>query len=72
MTEYTVREYDEEDYKVARETMTDEKALELVESIDRGWLPDYNFTGKEDDYEHYLLHMALHRAEDALRERLKK
>lgn len=72
MTEYTVREYDKEDYEVARETMTDEKALELVERIDRGWLPDYNFTGKEDDYENYLLHMALNRAEDALRERLKK
>lgn len=69
MREYTVREYEMEDYEMAKESMTNEEAINLLEYINRGWIPDYNFTGKEDDFENYKLHMAMLKAIEALKNR---
>jgi hypothetical protein len=67
MRTYTVTEYDREDYDAVRENMTNDEAIRLLERIDRGWIPDYNFTGTEDDFENYKLHQALYKAMDALK-----
>ena len=64
---YTVKsstmviEYEMDDYDAARDNMSDSKAIDLLKRIDRGYIPDYNFTGKEDDFEYYKLHMAIQR-----------
>lgn len=50
----------------------DEKAIDILERISRGWLPNYNFSGEESDFENYCLHQAIYRAQDALRERTNK
>ena len=47
--------------------MTNDEAICLLERIDRGWIPDYNFTGTEDDFENYKLHQALYKAMNALK-----
>ena len=67
MRTYTVTEYDREDYDTVREDMTNDEAIRLLEHIDRGWIPDYNFTGTEDDFQNYKLHRALYKAMDALK-----
>ena len=69
MREYVVKEYDMQDYDDFRDNLTGDKAIELLERISRGYLPDYDFTGSEDDFDHYCLHMAIRRAIDALQER---
>ena len=66
MKQYTVTEYELEDYEDFRDNLTDEKAIELLERISRGWLPDYNFTGTEDDFDNYCLHKAIDKAIEAL------
>lgn len=53
MREYTVREYDMDDYDIQRDkidNMTYTELAEAVRGIARGWLPDYNFTGEEGDF----------------------
>ena len=53
MREYTVREYDMEDYDIQRDQIDEMSNQELADSIRgiaRGWLPDYNFTGDESDF----------------------
>lgn len=57
MAQYTMNDYDR-----AEEDMTDEDEILLIEYIKRGHLPDYNFTGNEEDYENYKLHIVLKRA----------
>ena len=69
MRTYTVTEYDKEDYEEFKNNLTDKRAIELLEQISRGWLPDYNFTGEEGDFENYCLHQAIYRAIEALEER---
>lgn len=66
MRTYTVNEYDQEDYSRAREEMTDHEAVRILEKIDRGFLPGYDFTGEPVDFENYKLHAALDRAIRAL------
>ena len=72
MREYIVREYDKEDYDIGRDSMTITDAITRLESIDRGWLPDYNYTGNESDYEAYLNHVAMRKAIETLKDRLKE
>ena len=71
MRTYTVTEYDKEDYDAVRENITDEEILHALESIERGWLPDWNYTGTEDDFESYKLHIALYKVIDVVKERMK-
>ena len=72
MRTYTVTEYEQEDYQNFKDNLTDEKAIEILGRISRGWLPDYNFSGDESDFENYCLHQGIYRAQDALKERMKK
>ena len=69
MREYVVKEYDMQDYDDFRDNLTGDKAIELLERISRGYLPDYNFTGTEDDFDYYCLHQAIYKAIEALEER---
>jgi len=71
MKEYVVREYEQSDYDKAREEMTFEKANEVLGQIGRGYLPDYNYTGSEDDYDHFILHLAIRKAQEACKEMAK-
>lgn len=59
---YTVREYDMEDYEAARDSMTLDDVVKYLAYVKRGYVPDYNFTGNEDDFERYLLHTAICKA----------
>ena len=72
MRTYTAIEYEKEDYQNFKDNLTDEKAIDILERISRGWLPNYNFSGEESDFENYCLHQAIYRAQDALRERTNK
>lgn len=66
MRTYTVNEYEQEDYSQAKENMSDHEAALLLERIDRGWVPGYDFTGTQQDFENYKLHVALDRTIKAL------
>lgn len=71
MKQYTVTEYELKDYDDFKENLTDEHAIALLERIDRGYLPDYNFSGKESDFDYYCLHQAIYRAIGALEDKKK-
>lgn len=66
MKTYTVIEYEMEDYDAFRDGLSNAEAASLLSSIERGWIPDYNFTGTESDFENYKLHAALYRAIEVL------
>ena len=69
MREYTVREYDREDYDIQKELIKEMSRQELADSvreIARGWLPDYNFTGEESDYDNYRYQMIMRRAAEII------
>ena len=57
-----IRNYDMADYENVRNSMTPDDIVNYLEYIKRGYIPDYNFTGNEDDYEKYKLHMAINKA----------
>ena len=67
MRTYTVTEYEKEDYENLRENITNDEVLEMLEEIERGLIPDYNFDNTERDFENYKLHLALYKAMDAIR-----
>ena len=62
----TVNEYEQEDYSQARENMSSHEAALLLEKIDRGWIPGYDFTVTQQDFDNYRLHVALDKAIKAL------
>lgn len=72
MREYTVREYDMEDYEYIRDNITDEEIISILEYIEGGYIPDWNFSKTENDYENYKLHIALWKAIDAIKAKMKK
>ena len=64
MREHMVKEYELEDYGNQKETVENMSGKELADSvrgIARGWLPDYNFTGDESDFDNHKLHMIMNR-----------
>lgn len=69
MRTYAVTEYEKVDYELVRENISNEEAVNLLERIERGWIPDYGFSGTEDDFDNYKLHVALYKAIDALQTR---
>lgn len=69
MRQYTVIEYGQEDYEDFKRNLTNEQAIGLLERIQRGYLPDYNFNGTERDFDYYCLHKAIDKAIEALEER---
>ena len=66
MKEYVIKKYDYEDY-VAVENMSPDETINILEHIKRGYIPDYNFTGNEDDLERYKLHVAMNKAINIIR-----
>ena len=68
MIEYTVRNYDMADYENAKKSMTPDDVINCLEYIKRGYVPDYNFTGSEDDFERYKLHMAICKAIEIIKD----
>ena len=69
MIQYTVTEYDMEDYEMFRATLTDEAAADLLDQISRGWIGRYIIDGTERDFDLFTLHVALARGAEALRGR---
>lgn len=64
MKEYTIKEYDKEDYEIQKdiiENMSHQELAEYIRGIARGWIPDYNFTGDESDFDNYKYHMIMNR-----------
>ena len=68
MKEYTVKEYEIDDYKSAKDAMIKEDIVDILEYIKRGYIPDYNYTGSEDDFERYKMHIAMSKAIEAIKE----
>lgn len=66
MRKYEVTEYDMNDYNDFENNLTPQRAIEILEYIDRGYLPDYNFTGTENDFEYHSLHCAMRMAMEYL------
>lgn len=69
MREYTVREYDKEDYDIQKDMIKEMSRKELADNIRgiaRGWLPDYNFTGEERDYDAHRRQMIMCRAAEII------
>ncbi len=54
--------YNMENYNAIKENMTNEEAAHFLEIINRGYIPDYQFNGSEDDYYNYCLHIAIRKA----------
>lgn len=67
MKEYIVREYEMEDYDEYKHSLTAEEVLNQLETIERGWLPDYNYGKSEDDFERFKLHQAIFKAIDVIK-----
>lgn len=67
MREYLVKEYDMEDYSAARDNMTLDDIANSLAHIQRGYVGDYSFTGAEDDFERYKLHIAMSKAIDIIK-----
>lgn len=67
MREYTVREYEQEDYDKAK-NMSLDQVIEMLPIIARGWLPDYTYDhdGTEEEYERFVNQMAMLWAEKYL------
>jgi len=66
------RKYDTSDYDFGRDSMTNTDVIARLERIDRGWIPDWNYTGEKDDYENYLDHVAVWKAIEALKDKVEK
>lgn len=66
MRTYTITEYDEQDYDNYKNDITLTEIINNLEYIKRGYVGDYNFTGKEDDFERFKLHVSLNKAVDML------
>lgn len=71
MRQYTVTEYEQEDYEDFKRNLTNEQTIEFLERIQRGYLPDYNFTGTESDFDYFKLHMAIQRGIAAIEKEMK-
>ena len=72
MIEYTIRNYDMTDYENARDSMTSNDIVNYLAYIQRGYVPDYDFTGNEDDFERYKLHMAISKAIEIIKNKEEK
>ena len=69
MIEYTIRKYDMEDYDIQSEQvdkMSNQELADSIRKIARGWLPDYNFSGDESDFDNHKRHMIMDRVDKIL------
>lgn len=56
--------YDMEDYDIQEKQvneMSNQELAENVKNIARGWLPDYNFTSDECDFDNHKYQMIMRR-----------
>ena len=67
MREYTVREYDKEDYDRQYDEMSTADVICALDAIKRKMLPPCEISGKEDDYLAHKYHVAMDRAISAMR-----
>lgn len=72
MRTYTVTEYEQEDFDAVKDNMTAKKAIEILESLPRGWFP-YRMPSWSDkvtisDYENYKMCCAIWFAIDLLKQ----
>lgn len=63
---YTITEYDQQDYDNYENTISIDEIISNLKHIKRGYIGDYNYTGKEDDFERYKLHVSICKAVESL------
>ena len=71
MRTYTVTEYDKEDYDAQSKEiseMTNNELAQEIRKIARGWLPDYNYTGEENDFDNHKRQIIMSRVATILEE----
>ncbi len=64
----TVTTYDMEDYRAVDDNMDIDAVIEKLPIIARGFLPDYDFSGEEWDYENYCNQTVMEKAVSMLKE----
>lgn len=62
MRTYTVTEYEKSDYDDYENNITIDEIIKNLEYIRRGHVGDYEYTGEEEDFELFKLHMAVFKA----------
>lgn len=65
----TYTEYEMEDYNAQRDEIYNQPLdilAQNIRSIARGWLPDYNFSGKESDFYNHRQQMIMSRVAEIL------
>lgn len=62
MKTYTITEYETKDYDNFENDLTKQEIINGLRSIARGWLPDYNYTGTEEDFDYFKNHAIIHKA----------
>lgn len=71
MISYTVTIYEESDFRKVENEMTDARAIEILESLPRGWFPynkpEYGVDCKQSDIDNYEICLAIKRAISSLR-----
>lgn len=71
MKKYTVTIYEESDFRKIENEMTDARAVEILESLPRGWFPynkpEYGVDCKQSDIDNYEICLAIKRAISSLR-----
>ena len=71
MISYTVTIYEESDFRKVENEMTDARAVEILESLPRGWFPynkpEYGVDCKQSDIDNYEICLAIKRAISSLR-----
>lgn len=59
-----IREYEFDDYMAVKDELSREELCNLLFYIKHEYLPDYKFSGTEEDFENYKLQMAIYKAID--------
>lgn len=71
MMSYTVTIYEESDFRKVKNEMTDARAIEILESLERGWFPynkpEYGVGCKQSDLDNYEICLAIERVVSSLR-----
>ena len=66
MKQYIVTKYEIQDYDDYSNNITLNEIISNLKHIKRGCIGDYNFTGKENDFERYKLHISMYKAIELL------
>ena len=64
----TITEYEMTDYDAFRESLTADDVVKALPTIARGWLPDYNYIGTEDDFEAFKNQMIMRKAVEIIKD----